>query len=606
MSRILLLLHDHSTLLELTKFLEPSHRVLLPRGDPFAQLFDLCILDSASLDPGVALRLRACKQAVQPQFLPVLFLTTPADLDRAASHYGQAIDDVIVTPIRRWELQARVDNLLKHRAVSSEFERLVSERVRSVSESELRLRTILEHEPDCVKLLAADGSLREMNLAGLRMIEASSFAEVENRSIYSLIAEEHRDSVRQFVERVFRGHEDQLEFEIIGLKGTRRWLELHAVPLRDPRTNEITALLGISRDITEQHQNTETLRASKDYLTRLLSATPVMIYTCKPYGNFAATFITENVAAQTGYAPHEFSANPSFWIDHVHPDDQARVLEAFGRLIDQGDLLIEYRFRIKDGTYRWMKDSAHLFRDAQGQPVEIAGCFLDVTVRKKAESDLREASQRLLNAEDNERRRIAKELHDSTSQDLVAASLILDGLLERRGAKPENLKTDIDDALALVLKSAHDIRTLAYILHPPRLDEAGLIGAIDQVANGFATRTGIVVGLELPEHLDGLSAEAEIILLRVVQESLANIHRHSHSSTAHIRLRQHSEGMILEIHDSGRGIAPLPPSPKKGSTPPGLGIAAMRDRLHQIGGQLHLESSPNGTTVRAILPNAKL
>ena len=131
--------------------------------------------------------------------------------------------------------------------------------------SERHLRAIFDTEPECVKLLAADGALLEMNAAGLRMLEADSFAQVENHCVYPLVAEEHRAAFRAFTEGVFRGESGELEFELIGLKGGRRWLETHATPLRDA-AGGVSALLGITRDITQQKQAEEAQRTSREQL----------------------------------------------------------------------------------------------------------------------------------------------------------------------------------------------------------------------------------------------------------------------------------------------------------------------------------------------------
>jgi PAS domain S-box-containing protein len=227
----------------------------------------------------------------------------------------------------------------------------------------------------------------------------------------------------------------------------------------------------------------------------------------------------------------------------------------------------------------------------------------DITRRKQAEESLHALSARLLVVQDEERRRIAKELHDSTVQELVAVMMNVDSVRERITTVAPQEARRIEDNMAILEKCAHDLRTLSYELHPPRLEEAGLMGAIRHYAEGFGERTGIGISLNLPEQPPQLDANVELVLFRVVQECLGNIHRHAHSSTASIRLRSTNDGLDVEIRDAGRGMPSSVLDVQKGSIRGfGVGISGMRERLHEIGGRLEIESGPGGTLVRAIVP----
>jgi signal transduction histidine kinase len=213
-------------------------------------------------------------------------------------------------------------------------------------------------------------------------------------------------------------------------------------------------------------------------------------------------------------------------------------------------------------------------------------------------------SIRLMQVEDTERRRIAKELHDSTAQDLVAVLMNLEALRNDISARASG-KQQLDDTIALVENAAHDIRTLSYLLHPPRLDEAGLIGAIRHYAAGFGERTGIATNMDLPANLERLPETVEMVLFRVTQECLGNIYRHAHSKTVFVRVEYDASGIVLEIRDEGRGISPQVLGGAMGGrfTGFGVGIPGMRERLRYIGGNLEIDSTPRGTTVRATVPN---
>jgi signal transduction histidine kinase len=224
-----------------------------------------------------------------------------------------------------------------------------------------------------------------------------------------------------------------------------------------------------------------------------------------------------------------------------------------------------------------------------------------------ANHSLGELSARLLRLQDEERRRIARELHDSVGQTLAALSMNLAAV----GTDMERLAktaTNIADSVALVNDMSADIRTISYLLHPPLLDEAGLSSALNWYIRGFSERSKIEVDLQIPEDFGRLPQDLETAIFRVVQECLTNIHRHSGSSAARIVIALNGGEVRVEVEDNGKGIAPEKCS-EIISTPsgtPGVGIRGMRERLRQLGGTLdiHSDGEGKGTRVRARLPVA--
>ena len=225
----------------------------------------------------------------------------------------------------------------------------------------------------------------------------------------------------------------------------------------------------------------------------------------------------------------------------------------------------------------------------------------DVTDTKTAEEELRKLPARLLSAQDQERRRIARELHDTTAQNISAIHMNL-VRLEGEGVSPSAARI-LADCQTLCDASLREIRTLSYLLHPPMLDEVGLVSAVRWFVGGLKTRSGLRATLEAPPAMERLPAALERDLFFVVQEALLNVVRHSGSDTAEVRLERQPTQVILQIRDDGRGMsrAQSPGQPADWAFV-GVGIPSMRERLRQNGGWLEILSNHKGTTITATVP----
>jgi signal transduction histidine kinase len=221
-----------------------------------------------------------------------------------------------------------------------------------------------------------------------------------------------------------------------------------------------------------------------------------------------------------------------------------------------------------------------------------------------ANRNLRELSARLLQLQDDERRRIARELHDSVGQMLAALSMNLSAVRSdvERLAKTALALSDSEN---LVQEMSTEVRTISHLLHPPLLDEAGLLSALRWYVDGFAQRSKIKVDLDLPDGFGRLPRESETAIFRVIQECLTNIHRHSGSPAARIRLRQRDQQVLVEIEDKGKGIPPEKQKEMSSAGAPGVGVRGMRERLRQLGGTLEINSGVSGTVVTVWLPIAE-
>lgn len=217
---------------------------------------------------------------------------------------------------------------------------------------------------------------------------------------------------------------------------------------------------------------------------------------------------------------------------------------------------------------------------------------------------LRDLSARLFHVQDEERRRIARDLHDSTGQSLALLSMNLTAMeMEAEKISP-NFAKGLSENAEIVRQISTELRTISYLLHPPLIEEMGLEAAIRWYIDGFAQRSNINIKLDFPGGLERMFPETEIAIFRVVQECLTNIHRHSESPTAIIRLYQSSGKVTLEVIDEGKGIAPDKLSQIAASGSMGVGIRGMQERIKDLGGELEISSSKKGTQIKIVIPMA--
>jgi signal transduction histidine kinase len=233
----------------------------------------------------------------------------------------------------------------------------------------------------------------------------------------------------------------------------------------------------------------------------------------------------------------------------------------------------------------------------------------DITARKQAEEAARRLSGRILSLQDDERRRIARELHDSLGQYLAALKMNIDvlagGGTSSNGSR-ENLSTVLHSSSQLLDRAIAETRTISHLLHPPLLDEVGLLSALYWFVEGFSKRSGIQANVDVPSQYERLPQETEIALFRVVQEALTNVHRHSGSEKVDISLRVAEMTVWLEVKDYGCGISEdRLARVRDENAQVGVGLAGMRERVHQLGGSMDLSSNAEGTHIVVTIPIGK-
>ena len=304
----------------------------------------------------------------------------------------------------------------------------------------------------------------------------------------------------------------------------------------------------------------------------------------------------------TGYTQAELQ--PLTFLDITHPEDVDRCARIFEQMV-RGEIpnyLIEKRYVRKDGGVVWTRVSSTLLRDGTNRPSHAVVIVEDITERKHAEEQLSALSSRLLHVQDDERRRLARELHDCTAQSIAAMCMNLGVVSESANLLDRPAHKALTESLEIGEQCIRELRTFSYLLHPPVLDDMGLASALKWYVEGFVHRSRIEIALDIAADVGRLSREVELTLFRVVQESLTNIHRHSGSRTATIRIVRYPKDVLLQVRDYGCGIAGASGNGNGTVTHEGVGIAGMRERARQIGGHFRIHSRPGGTDVEVGAP----
>ena len=275
--------------------------------------------------------------------------------------------------------------------------------------------------------------------------------------------------------------------------------------------------------------------------------------------------------------------------------------EIEAELADKGRWEGELRHSTKSGEHKIVNSRWAFLKEGE-RPAIVLEINNDITHRKQYEEELRQLSGYLMRVQDEERRRLARELHDSTGQKLVALKMNLEVIQKQKDVSRAS-KSTLSESAQLLDEATQEIRTLAQLLHPPLLDEAGLVSAIRWLVDGFSSRSGISVDLAIPDELKRLPQNYELALFRVVQESLMNIHRHSDAGRVKIEVTQGKDALTMEVKDDGKG---LPTQGGDGRKPTmGVGILGMKERLAQLGGTLEVTSENHkGTIIKAVVPLA--
>ncbi len=375
----------------------------------------------------------------------------------------------------------------------------------------------------------------------------------------------------------------------------------------EERTEELE-----KRSQTLQQLNRELARKNQE-LDAIIHTAPDIIFSRQADGS--RDYISDRFYDYTG--ADSGSANGFGWLDYVHPDDKEHAMAHWLRCVESGaNYEAEYRIHSRHGAYRWFRARALPIRDPKGEIVKWYGTCSDIHDSKMLEqsirdsaaglekmvdertAELRRLSVRLLSMQDEERRRIARDLHDGLGQELAVAKMVL-GKSLAPNSKPGE-KQVASEASEIIDRAIQQVRSMSHLLHPPLLDEVGLLSALSWYMEGLTKRSGIETSFEVQPDFPRLAPELETAIFRIVQEALTNVFKHSEARKVWINLSRRDSQTIVSVRDDGKGIKKRTADLQPDSI--GIGLGGMRQRAKEFGGELRLCNAQPGTLVELVIP----
>ena len=313
------------------------------------------------------------------------------------------------------------------------------------------------------------------------------------------------------------------------------------------------------------------------------------------------SFVSQQAQRMLGYPVDDWLRDLAFWKDHIHPDDHERAVRArrgAADVVQNRDS--EYRMIASDGRVVWVRDLVNVVVE-NGHPVKLRGLMFNVTRRKEAEQALEELAGRLIHAQEEERSRIGRELHDHISQMLGVLTIRMDQLRADE-TTPASVSAVLEELRQRAAEITDDIHRLSHRLHSSALEYLGLVAAVERLVTEFSARHGLEIELSHDRIPEPLPADVALGLFRVTEESLANIAKHSGAKSARVLLMGDSNGIHLSIEDAGKGFDVSGTERKEG-----LGFVSMRERLRALRGTVHVDSAPGrGTRIDVLVPAKSL
>lgn len=476
----------------------------------------------------------------------------------------------------------------------------------ALQERENYLRTILETDPECVKILGPAAEIIQMNEAGLEMIEADNFEQVAGSKFTPLILHEYKNKFNLLISDVINGNSCKLEYQVRGLKGTLRWLGTHAVPLRNA-SGDIISVLSISRDITEEKRAKEVISLNEQQLSLIYNSGSDVIFLLEVEENYKCKFISVNntFLVVTGLTSNQVIGK---YVNQVIPESSLPLVEQnHKKAIESGETveweeISEFPAGIRTG---WVRVTP-VFNEAN-KCIRLVGSVQDITERKRAELELREKNEdlqrlsaHLQNIREEERSNIAREIHDELGERLTGIMLDVSWLEKQAPTTTLPVKKKFKELINLVDDTIKTVRKISTELRPSILDDFGLVDALEWQASEFEKRTGIRCKIKSFVETPVTDKKITITLFRIFQESLTNIARHSKAENVWCQLTEHEKIIELTVTDDGVGVDTTTIEAKQT-----LGLSGMKERVFMVNGTFEISSERGrGTTIIVSVPTA--
>ena len=462
----------------------------------------------------------------------------------------------------------------------------------ALRESEARLQAFTNHSPALMSLKDPEGRYRFVNARFLHSLRLRRDQVVGQRDEQLFAGEQARAFAAHDAEVLARGQPVQYELAVPDA-GAERFSVVSKFPVLDATG----APLGVGTVATDNTAWRVAERALREQRTLLAEAQKLAGLGCWEWDPASGRVTwSDEMYAIYGVEPGRFRPSFEAYLERIHPEDRARAAATVAlALMDNRAFSMDERIVRPDGAVRQLRSHGQVVRDESDRPIKMVGACMDVTEQKLAEAALRALTRRLVQAEETERRRLARELHDRVGQNLSALNINLDILLGH--LEDGALRRRLEDSLKLVDATLQSIENVMAELRPALLDEYGLGAALAWYGQEYSQRTGIQVGVQAGEAGRTLRAEAAVALFRIAQEALNNAAKHSSARTVAVELEESAGELTLSVRDDGKGFDP-------GAAPRGRwGMTTMRERAEAAGGRLFVESSPGeGTRVRATVP----
>jgi len=506
------------------------------------------------------------------------------------------------------EARDRLDERIKERTSELHYANRKLQReilARRRSEEHLRfIRDIVKSSDVAIIGRKLDGTVLSWNPAARRMFGYSA-KEMIGRSILTIVPPERLAQSRKLMAAIQRGERlEHIEVAARRKDGKRVPMVVTVSPVWNAEGKLVGASV-IARDITQRKRADARIRYERDRAERYLEIAEVVILVLDRRGRI--TLLNRKGCQVLGSGKSECDLLHRNWFTGNVPRRARRAMkEAFQQLVSgkvKGPQYHESPVMTKFGEERLIAWHCSALKDESGQIIGTLSSGEDVTERRAAEEALRQLPGRLLHARDEERRRIARELHDSTAQRLALLITQL-GRAQRLGAQSNGDKNRLlREARAAAGQALREVRSLSYLLHPPLLEEMGLASALRVYVGSLQKQDGIRIDLDIPRRLERYSRNIELSAFRIVQEALGNVLRHSRSARARVQLTREPDALVVKVIDHGRGFARGAAGPS-GAAPHriGMGLAGMRERANLVNGRLVIRSGKAGTTVTAVIP----